>query len=73
MQSAISIFHAPHNAELVQAGFYNPKVLNLEATSEPFPVQVTVRSKDYEDLIFREATAAAVLEDAKLVRDNIKL
>ncbi|CAK7204897.1 hypothetical protein SEUCBS139899_007659 [Sporothrix eucalyptigena] len=55
------------------AGFYNPKVLNLEATDEPFPVQVTIRSKEYEELIFQEATAAEVLEDAKLVRDNIKL
>ncbi|KAJ0165364.1 Cytochrome P450 2D3 [Colletotrichum tanaceti] len=50
-------------------GPYNSFVLNLEATGEPFPVKVTMRSPLYEALIMREAEAAGVLEQAKLFRD----
>ncbi|KAH7010549.1 cytochrome P450 [Ilyonectria destructans] len=64
-------------ARLVQSvdykanGPYNPELLNLEATGEPFPVAVSLRSKDYEDLIIREAETAGVLEDAKVLRDYL--
>ncbi|KZL77165.1 cytochrome P450 [Colletotrichum tofieldiae] len=50
-------------------GPYNSHILNLEATGEPFPVKVTMRSAVYEALILREAEAAGVLEQAKLFRD----
>ncbi|KAJ9137172.1 Cytochrome P450 [Pleurostoma richardsiae] len=52
-------------------GPYNPKILNLESTDEPFPVKATIRSKEYEKLILEEAERAGVLEDAKLERDGL--
>ncbi|CCF43134.1 cytochrome P450 [Colletotrichum higginsianum] len=50
-------------------GPYNSFVLNLEATDEPFPVKVMMRSAVYEALILREAEAAGVLEEARLFKD----
>ncbi|KAK3385470.1 cytochrome P450 [Podospora didyma] len=52
-------------------GPYNPKILNLEATDEPFPVKVTVRSPAYKKLIVAEAERDGVLQDAKLGREKL--
>jgi hypothetical protein len=54
----------------VQDGPYNPKILNLESTDEPFPVKATIRSDGYDHLILTEATRAGVLDSAKLDRDG---
>ncbi|CAG9943052.1 unnamed protein product [Clonostachys rosea f. rosea IK726] len=51
-------------------GPYNPKILNLESTDEPFPVKATIRSDGYDHLILTEATRAGVLDSAKLDRDG---
>ncbi|KAJ5158164.1 uncharacterized protein N7500_007815 [Penicillium coprophilum] len=47
------------------AGPYNSRHLNHHRTDEPFPVKVTVRSKEYAKLIIEEATREGVLECAK--------
>lgn len=57
--------------DIEQNGDYDPYVLNFEAVDEPFPVKATIRSKEYRDLIIREADNAGVLEDAKLLRDEL--
>lgn len=54
-----------------QYGPYDSLVLNPDTTDEPFPVRPTIRSKEYEQLIIREAEQVGVLEDAKLMRDNL--
>ncbi|OQE41136.1 hypothetical protein PENCOP_c005G06812 [Penicillium coprophilum] len=47
------------------AGLYNSRHLNHHRTDEPFPVKVTVRSKEHAKLIIEEATREGVLECAK--------
>ncbi|KAK3690335.1 cytochrome P450 [Podospora appendiculata] len=64
-------------ARLVQSfnfeanGPYNPKILNLESTGEPFPVKVSIRNEHYAKLIMAEAEKAGVVEDAKMARDKL--
>lgn len=52
-------------------GPYNSRILSLEATDEPFPVKVSVRSQAYAELICAEAERLGVLEDAKISRDEL--
>ena len=49
-----------------QAGPYDDLRLQHNTPDEPFPVTVTVRSKEYECLIYEEAKRYGVLESAKL-------
>ncbi|KAH7129268.1 cytochrome P450 [Dactylonectria macrodidyma] len=63
-------------ARLVQSidfkadGPYNSRILNQESTTEPFPVKISIRSKDYENLIIEEARQAGVLEDSRMDRGD---
>lgn len=53
------------NWHWLQNGPYDPHHLNLEALDEPFPVKATIRGKEYQSLILKEAEAAAVLDEVK--------
>ncbi|KAK1775525.1 cytochrome P450 [Copromyces sp. CBS 386.78] len=57
--------------DLKEAGPYNPRRLHFHTTSEPFPVDMTVRNKHYKNLILSEAERQGVLEDAKLEREKL--
>ena len=48
-----------------QAGHIDSERLNHHSTAEPFPVSVSVRSKDHERLIIEEASSLGYLDAAK--------
>ena len=48
-----------------QAGEYNSLRLGHTSLKEPFPVTVTVRSKEHERLIVDEATRLGCLDSVK--------
>lgn len=54
----------------VQNGQYSPKILNQEATGEPFPVKVRVRNNHYQQLIKGEAERMGFLKDTKMTRQE---
>lgn len=45
-------------------------VLNLESTTEPFPVKPILRGEAYKALISNAAQEAGVLEDAQVHRGD---
>lgn len=53
------------NRNRLQYGPYDSHDLNLEALDEPFPVKATIRGKEYQSLIMKEAEKAGVLDEAK--------
>ncbi|KAK3319713.1 cytochrome P450 [Cercophora scortea] len=67
----INIARLVQSFDFAANGPYNPKILNLESTGEPFPVKVTIRSEHYAKLIMAEAEKAGVVEDAKMARDKL--
>jgi hypothetical protein len=54
--------------QLHQNGPYNPEILNLEATDEPFPVRANLRGEEYKRMIVQAAESSGVLEEARLNR-----
>lgn len=58
------------NRNWLQNGPYDSHHLNLEALDEPFPVKATIRGKEYQSLIMKEAEKAGVLDEAKSSGDS---